>query len=219
MSNSEIYHIPILNALPPAIMAQLLSDGTISRQTYSKNEIVHLEGENCQRIEIILSGQIVVERIGIDGDLMTVNYFNRGDVIGANLIFAATDHYPMTITARQDSQVLILTKAILADLLKAYPDFMMVYLRIISDLSVLIGTKMKNRVSRTIRQSIMTYLRRQSQLQKRQRIRLTLSKKALAEMFGISRTSLSRELGRMRNEGLIDFDQKTITILDPDFLL
>jgi CRP-like cAMP-binding protein len=78
---------------------------------------------------------------------------------------------------------------------------------------------MKNRVSRTIRQSIMTYLRRQSQLQKRQRIRLTLSKKALAEMFGISRTSLSRELGRMRDEGLIDFDQKTITILDPDFLL
>jgi CRP-like cAMP-binding protein len=48
---------------------------------------------------------------------------------------------------------------------------------------------------------------------------LTLSKKALAEMFGISRTSLSRELGRMRDEGLIDFDQKTITILDPDFLL
>jgi len=94
----------------------------------------------------------------------------------------------------------------------------MQFIRVISDLSVLIGTKMKNRISRTIRQSIFTYLNKQYQLQSSRTIRMTMSKKSLAEMFGVSRTSLSRELQKMAAEGLITFDAKKIEILDSQIL-
>ncbi len=36
--------------------------------------------------------------------------------------------------------------------------------------------------------------------------------------MGISRTSLSRELQKMKQDGLIDYDMKTITIMDRDIL-
>lgn len=208
----------ILGVLPPMLLTDYLSDGLFLKQTYSKNEIIHIEGELCKQIEIILNGEIAIERIGLGGDLMTVNHFKSGDIIGANLIFSSTDHYPMTITATQPTEVITIQKDILFELCNSYPSFLMQFIRIISDISVLIGTKMKNRISRTIRQSIITYISKQYQIQKTTTITLTMSKKSLAEMFGVSRTSLSRELQKMESDGLITFDAKTIRILSEDLI-
>ncbi|NCB72673.1 MAG: helix-turn-helix domain-containing protein, partial [Clostridia bacterium] len=44
------------------------------------------------------------------------------------------------------------------------------------------------------------------------------SKKELAENFGIQRTSLSRELNKMRKDNLIEFDSASITILDDSLI-
>ncbi|NCB43156.1 MAG: hypothetical protein EOM59_11120 [Clostridia bacterium] len=44
-------------------------------------------------------------------------------------------------------------------------------------------------------------------------IRLEITKKALAEKIGVQRTSLSRELAKMRDEGQINFGAKSIEIL------
>lgn len=208
----------ILEALPSQWVNKAVADGRLVRQSFNKNELIHLEGEPCSKIEIILRGEIVIERIGLSGDLMTINHFRRGDIIGANLIFSSTDHYPMTITATMLTEVISVSREILAELFAVHPDFMMAFIRNISDLSVLIGTKMKNRISRTIRQSIVVYLKKQSRLQETTTIRLTLSKKALAAMFGVSRTSLSRELQNMAQDGLIDYDAKTIRIIDASLL-
>lgn len=209
---------PILNALPPQLVSDYIQKGLFVEQVYGKDEIIHIEGDLCSQIELIVHGEIVIERIGASGDLMTVNHFHHGDIIGANLIFSSTDHYPMTITARKASKVIIIRKETLFELCNQYPSFLMAFIKVISDLSVLLGTKMKNRISRTIRQSIVTYLNKQQTLQGGDTIHLTMSKKALSEMFGVSRTSLSRELQKMRDEGLIVFDAKTIRILDKNFL-
>ena len=40
-----------------------------------------------------------------------------------------------------------------------------------------------------------------------------MTKKVLADKIGVQRTSLSRELSKMKNDGLIDFDSESITIL------
>lgn len=212
------YENTILGVLPPMLLSNYLYNNMLLKKSYDKNEIIHIEGEECTQIEIIMQGEIVIERIGISGDLMTVNHFGKGDIIGANLIFSSTDRYPMTITAKKHTEVITVQKDVLFELCNSYPTFLMQFIKIISDLSVLIGTKMKNRISRTIRQSIITYLSKQSMLQNSYNIKLTMSKKSLAEMFGVSRTSLSRELQKMSGEGLINFDAKSIQILNKDIL-
>ena len=40
-----------------------------------------------------------------------------------------------------------------------------------------------------------------------------MTKQTLADKIGVQRTSLSRELSKMRNDGLIKYDSKSITIL------
>ena len=43
-------------------------------------------------------------------------------------------------------------------------------------------------------------------------IELPITKKELAEQMGVSRTSLSREMQKMKNEGIIDYQGKHITL-------
>ena len=59
----------------------------------------------------------------------------------------------------------------------------------------------------------MNYLNYESKKQNSNHIKLNITKKALAEKIGVQRTSLSRELAKMRKDGLIQFDSDTITLL------
>ncbi len=73
-------------------------------------------------------------------------------------------------------------------------------------------------MERSLREKILSYLQVQVQRQGDGEIELMESKKALAERFGVQRTSLSRELKKMKDEGLIDYDTKGIQILKKDLL-
>lgn len=67
---------------------------------------------------------------------------------------------------------------------------------------------------KSIRQCIIDFLIYESYMQKSKTIKLEMTKKDLAEKFGIQRSSLSRELNKMRKEGLIEYDAHSITLIN-----
>ena len=87
------------------------------------------------------------------------------------------------------------------------------YLEFTSDRAFILGDKIKHYINKTIRESIMNYLNYESKIQNSNRIKLNTTKKSLAEKIGVQRTSLSRELAKMRDDGLILFDTDSITLL------
>ena len=175
--------------------------------SYEKNNIVHFVGTICENLEIILSGEVVIERIDESGKLMSIAEFFDGDILGGNLLFSKNPYYPMTVTAKKATIILEISKIQLFDLFAGSLDFLKSYLEYISDHSVILGDRIKHYVNRTIRECIISYLDYESKKQESSTIKLTISKKALAERIGVQRTSLSRELAKMRNEGLIEFDK------------
>lgn len=60
----------------------------------------------------------------------------------------------------------------------------------------------------------LIFLGYQYYLQKSYVIRLNISKKDLAERLGIQRSSLSRELQKMRTDRLFEYDSRTFTLKD-----
>ena len=188
-------------------LASLLQAKGNKVNSYEKNNIVHFVGEVCENLEIILSGEVVVERIDESGKLMTIAEFFNGDILGGNLLFSKNPYYPMTVTAKKATIILEISKIQLFDLFAGSLDFLKSYLAYISDHSVILGDRIKHYVNRTIRECIISYLDYESKKQESSTIKLTISKKALAERIGVQRTSLSRELAKMRNEGLIEFDK------------
>jgi CRP-like cAMP-binding protein len=208
----------LLQSLPAHLVESYIETGRFKLATYGKDQILHLEGESCDHLEVITEGIIAVERIDESGGLLTVTTFEPGKLLGANLLFSSNPYYPMTVTAKTASKVLRLSKNLAFELCSLYPDFLLQFLQLISNQTVLLGTKIKHHVRRTIREGIISYLQQEYLHQADLKIIMSLTKKALAERMGISRTSLSRELQKMKKDGLIDYDAKNIILQDLNLL-
>ena len=190
----------------------LIKNRHIVLKNYKKGSIIHLEDEECRGIEIILSGEVVIENLDEDGNLLTITDFGFGDMLGGNLIFSSNPRYPMTITALSDSALLLLSKEIILELFKENSDFLKSYLQLISDNTYILSTKIKTNINKSLKEKIIIFLAHQQSIQKTDTIKLSMTKKRLAEKMGVQRTSLSRELKKMQNDGYIDFGRDYIQI-------
>lgn len=208
-----LHRAALLQVLPAEDITAYVSDGRFYLESYHKNTVLHFEGEPCTCLEIILSGKVAVERIDRDGGLLTIAEFTDDDILGGNLLFSKNPCYPMTITAQQPSQIVSIKKELLFELFCKNPSFLRMYLEYVSDHAFILGDKIKHAVNRTLRESLVSFLQYESKKQGATVIKLNMTKKALADKLGIQRTSLSRELAKMKKDGLILFDAESISII------
>jgi len=208
-----IRQIDLIKSIEPQEIDLYLTEGSCKITQYGKNNIVHFVGEVCSKLEIILSGKVVIERIDESGNLMTIAEFFNGDVLGGNLMFSKNPYYPMTVTAKEATLILEINKDRLFSLFSDNHEFLKSYLEYVSDHTVILGDRIKHYVNRTIRESIISYLDYECKKQNSNIIKLSMTKKALAERIGVQRTSLSRELAKMREDGLIEFTPVSISLL------
>ncbi|MDD3307476.1 MAG: Crp/Fnr family transcriptional regulator [Acetobacterium sp.] len=186
------------------------------KREYEKDQVIHFQNECCRTMDLILSGRVAVQNLDCEGNVLTISIFQDGDVLGANLIFSSRNNYPMTVLAQSPVVILHLHQEMIVELCQMNRTFMIGLMKTISDKTLILTDKINAISMKTIRQCIIDFLHYESRIQKSQVIRLPSSKKDLAQRFGIQRSSLSRELSKMRQDGLIDFDAKTVTIKDLD---
>ena len=205
--------IDLIKSIKPQEIDSYLTEGSCKITQYGKNNIVHFVGEVCSKLEIILSGKVVIERIDESGNLMTIAEFFGGDVLGGNLMFSKNPYYPMTVTAKEATLILEINKDRLFSLFSDNHEFLKSYLAYVSDHTVILGDRIKHYVNRTIRESIVSYLDYECKKQNAKTIKFGMTKKALAERIGVQRTSLSRELAKMRADALIQYDTESIELM------
>ena len=115
-------------------------------------------------------------------------------------MFSSNPYYLMTVTTAIGVAILEIETDLLFNHMNSNEKFLRAYLEFVSDRT-------------SIRESIRNYLKTEQSKQQKNQIELNMSKTELSEKFGVQRTSLSREFGKMKKEGLIDFDKSTIIIL------
>lgn len=183
-------------------------------KTYTKDSVIYLQNEICNSMDIILDGNIIIQKIDAEGNVLTINNFTLGDVIGENLLFSSNNKYPMTITSKSNTAILHIKKELVLKLCQTNDCFLNIFLKSLSDKSMMLTKKITTLSMNNLRQSIIDFLLYEYHIQKSTKIKLTMTKKELAEKIGVQRSSLSRELNNMRVDGLIDFDAKYIYIND-----
>lgn len=185
---------------------------------YTKNSVIYFQNEKCESLDVILDGVITIQKIDSEGDILTISDFMSGNVLGENLLFSRNNTYPMTIITKSDTTILHIKKDMILNLCQNNVCFLNSLLQSLSDKTLILSDKIKSLTLKTIRQCIIEFLLFEYNSQKSTKIKLNMSKKELAEKIGVQRSSLSRELNKMRNDGLIEYDTKYIDINDIDLL-
>ncbi len=189
-----------------------------SIKEYSKNSILYMQNEKCKSLDIILEGTITIQKIDSEGNVLSINDFINGDVIGENLLFSIDNKYPMTVLAKSDVKILHIDKILILKLCQLNECFLINFLRSLSGKALLLSNKITSLTMKTLRQCIIEFLLYEYYAQESTIIKLNMTKKELADKIGVQRTSLSRELNKMRKENLIDFDSKHIIIKNVELL-
>ena len=131
----------LLQELTPDVIQLYLNDGRFRLASYNENAVIHFEGEPCMTLEIIISGEIAVERLDESGGLLTIAKFFKDDILGGNLLFSNNARYPMTVSTKKTSVILGIEKELLFELFLKYPSFLRLYLEYVSDHTIILGYK------------------------------------------------------------------------------
>ena len=208
-----LFNIFPFDLLTEAERTSILSRQAVRLQNFTRGELIHLQNEICQNLDVILDGSVSVQHIDLEGNSLFIRELQAGELLGANLLFASRNLYPMTVSAEQPAVIASLKPADILNCCQRNAAFMRGVMQVISDRSIVLTDKLQALAVKSIRQTLLDYFQYESKRQQSQTIRLPLSKKSLAERLGIQRTSLSREMQKMRQEGLINFDVHTVTLL------
>jgi len=212
-------HIDLFEDLSFQNIESLFEKSSYEVKNYKKNSVIYLQNEKCTTLDIVLKGTISVQGIDDKGSYVSISDFNIGDVIGGNLLFSHKNFYPMMVLSKTDVTILHLKKDLILSLCQSNTTFLIKFFQLLSDKTLILTDKIKTLSFKSIRQCIIDFLIYENYAQKSNVIKLTLTKKQLAEKFGVQRPSLSRELTKMRKDGLIEYDAYSITILDIDSLI
>lgn len=180
---------------------------------YNKNDLIFSEDDNCNNLSLLLEGQVEIQKIDASGKLLVVAKFESGDTFGENLIFGDVNRYPMSVVSKSSSKVLHIPKKSVLLLCQQDTIFLYEFLRTLSNRAVNLSSKLKQVTLKTIRQKICEFIYGNYQVSNNLTIKIDMSKKDWADKLGVQRPSLSRELIKMKEEGIIDYDKDSIKIL------
>lgn len=211
MNIDILRNISLFSAVKESELEKLLADNHIYKKHYSKGVTVHNANETCRTLDIVFSGSLVAYSLSTNGSSTTMFEFSKGSVIGANLLFGENYSYPLNIYCLTDCQIVHININAVLELLHDY-NFTLHYIRSISQNSQGINQKIAMFTQRTLRENIMNYLKQQTIIQKSSVILLPMSKRQLADYFGVQRPSLFRELKKLKEEGIIEINNRTIAI-------
>ena len=185
---------------------------SIYSKKYNKGATVHNHAASCTSLDIVISGKLIAYSLAENGSTTIIFEFGPGSIIGANLLFSEINKYPLNIFCLSDCVLTHIDKATVRELLHNY-GFVMEYIKSLSFNSQGLNQRITMYSQKTLRDNIIDYLKIQSEIQNSNIIFLQSSKKELADYFGVQRPSLFRELKKMKNEGIIEIKNRTITIL------
>ena len=188
---------------------QLLNN--FPKQTFERGEIIFNEGEACEKIGIIESGDIKITTITIQDHEETISYLASGEVFGNNLIFSSHPFFLGDVVCEKKASIIFITKKQLLNLFQTNEPFLAAYLAEMSDKAIAIKQQQKLMTHKNLADRLMYYLWMQSKKTNSNIIAIPSITKLAIEL-SIPRPSLARIIKKLSDEGIIKYQKHQITI-------
>ena len=211
----------LFEGVPPEALPELLNalGGEVKR--YAASADIMRMGRAPIVTGIILTGAIEVSFLNENADQIDMNIFEAGKSFGETMEGANLAASRMFVKALSDTLILRLQFRQLYER-SACSDphlwrFTLNMLSRISQKGIFYQHKIRIMGQKSIRAKLSVYLQAIPVEGDGTAVR-ELNQTQLARYLGVERSALSREMSHMRDEGIIDYDRKTLRVLNPDFL-
>ncbi len=189
--------------------------GALTRK-YARGEALLLAGARPQAIGVVLSGTVHVSRESLLGESMLVASFEAGELFGESIVCAGIEESPVRVEAAADCEVLYVRPdkllATCSTGCRFHTRLIENMVRMLAEKNLLLNAKMELLSQRSTRDKLLAYfdtrMRRGGAA-----FELPFTREELADYLGVNRSAMSRELGKMREEGLIEISGRRVRVL------
>ncbi|WP_297518725.1 Crp/Fnr family transcriptional regulator [uncultured Clostridium sp.] len=195
-------------------LQKLKSSNEYFIKSYKAEDVLFIEEEDCEHLSIILEGKVELQKLDSHGNILIVSSFETGNSFGEALLFGDRHLYPMSIVAKEKCTVIHIKKDCIFKLCTSNETFLKELLRLFSNKALILNSKLKQVSMKSLREMIAHFLVTKYNQTQDTTITTHMTKKEWSEKLGVRRPSLSRELIKMKLEGLIEYNRKEIFIKD-----
>jgi len=218
-----LYHCQLFDGIPPESVDMLLACARPSSRKVRKGEPLCVEGDPQPGLGILVAGTAQVVRETVGGTRTLLGVLEPGDLFGEMTAFAGDARWPATVEAASDARAYLLPPRFVVEpcmkpCLAQHNELTTNLLRIVSEKALGLNRKVDYLLLRGMREKLAAFLLDAQRRAGHPIFELSMNRDSLADYLHVSRPSMSRELGRMRDEGLIEFHRASVRILDPERL-
>lgn len=185
---------------------------------FKKNEFITMAGGQFTGIGILMAGEAVVTNENAAGNRIIMALLKPGEMFGEMAAFSGNGVWPATVVAQESSTVLFLPPEKIvggcANLCANHRTLTTNMLRLLSEKALALTRKVEYLAGKSLRGKIGHFLLEQYQNSRRTTFTIPLNRNELADFLNVTRPALSREMGRLRDEGMIEFHRSAVRIKD-----
>lgn len=208
---------PLFLGIQPENMEGMLGCIGYHIKSYKKGEIIAFEAETINHVGVVLRGSVDMLKEDVWGNRTLLLRAYQTDVFGETFACGEDSLSVVTFAAAEETEVMFLSFCRVMHTCTHACQFHQTLIenmvRIIARKNRELMRKIEVVSKKTLREKILAYLSIQAQNQGAHRFDVPLGRVEWAEYLCADRSALTRELSKMKEEGLIDYHRNTFEIL------
>ena len=218
LSNKSKYKIikgcPLFNGLDDNELSNALDFFCAIVKEYKKGEFIQTILSPFERFGLVLAGEVRVYMDDIDGDNMIMANVSTGDTFGESLCLLNAES-PVYIQAVTDAEILLMSTSKLLSTLedeKRRNEYLIRFSSMLARRTLAMNDRIQVLSNITLREKIITFLSQCRVRFSSLDFYIPFDRSSMAVYLGTDRASLSRELSKMKQDGIIDYNKNHFII-------
>lgn len=185
---------------------------------YSQGDTIALIDDKLSEICIVLNGEVEISKSTTSGNKVIMNKVYKGEIFGEMIAFADIPDPFIDITSKTASTVMFFKVCALKNTCSnCCTHHNILISNIIEELArkaMFLNSRIQYLSIKSMRSKICTYLYGVYIKSKKTKFLIKFNRNELADFLNVSRPSMSRELGRLRDENILNFNGHEFEILN-----
>ena len=207
---------PILSGLTESELKDMKEQHCMRGKKYKKGELIFHIGDQIKELGIVLMGQVIIESIDLWGNKALLSSVPAGQVFAETYALLNTP-IMVNVVAAEDCHILFINTHILMQSSFSEKSWQHKLTKNLLAISTRKNLTLSNRIfcttSKKIRGRLLTYLSGYAVQQGKSEFDIPFNRQQLADFLNLDRSALSKELCKMRDEGMLTFRKNHFHLL------
>ncbi|HEJ83809.1 MAG TPA: Crp/Fnr family transcriptional regulator [Desulfobacteraceae bacterium] len=212
----HIASVPLFEGLPRENLRDLVT--ILVEQLWDRGRLIFSEGDEGSGFYVVISGRVKIYKLSPEGKEQTLHIFGPGEPFGEVPVFTGRN-FPANAETMEKSRLFFFPRDAFIDLIRKNPSLALNMLAILSRRLRRFTTLVEGLSLKEVPGRLAAYLLYLSQQNMGVGdLELNITKGQLASLLGTIPETLSRILGKMSAQGLIETDGRRIKIMNREGL-